>query len=774
MFLMPVLDAPTPLLRLTDVRYGDGVGSFSLGVDPVKIAQLIFDQDGDMPDPGGLSALMVSWGQVIDHDLSLTRDASGELVFVPGLIGPFQRSVYDGGTGSGDPRQPLNEITPQMDASMVYGSTPERLTDLRSYAGGRMRTSADPASDERGLLPLAEDEDEMAGSHAATGPLFLAGDIRANENIGLTTLQTLFMREHNYWAGRLAKLHPDWTDEQLFTTARSIVEVEIQTITYESWLPALLVGNEALAPVAAVLAPSTGFDPTVNGQVSVEFSTAAFRVGHTMVSSEVPLLDEAGEPTTDTPLSVMDAFFNSAPLRSGAFDDILRSQAGMYAQAIDTKIIDDLNFFLTSGDGVTGFSLAALNILRGRDHGLESYINTRAALLGDLDPASIAPDDFGVISSDPAIQAALADIYANVHEVDLWVGGLAEDRAAGAQLGPVFAWIVADQFQRTRTADDSFGKLADTLDSALVEEIANTGLRDLILRNTDITHLQADPFYHADRVMGQETNDLIWGSDKADLIMGMGGQDMLMGGDGRDALFGGDGADHLRGGMAADELQGQDGNDTLSGWKGDDVLLGGAGHDQLFGSFGQDAMDGGTGNDTLRGGMGSDTLNGGEGDDLLTGWKGDDQLAGGDGDDQLLGGAGRDTLDGGNGNDELRGGAGPDRLNGGTGSDQLYGGYGADTLDGGAGNDFLHGGVGSDIFIFFDGFGMDIIAGFEAANPFEQVDLSGVSAITDWMDLQANHLTQSGADTIISDGFGNSVTLLNIELSAVDASDFLF
>lgn len=752
---MPLLANPAPLLRLTDPNYADGVGSLQNGADPVQVAQIVFDQDGNMPNQAGWSALLVSWGQFLDHDLSLTRDASGEFVHVPGLAGPFQRSVHDGGTGAGDPRQPVNEITPQLDASMVYGSTGARTDLLRSFSGGRLRTSEDPAS-EHGLMPLAEDGDVMAGAHPGAGPLFLAGDIRANENIGLTTLQTLMVREHNHWADRLTELHPDWSDAQLFAAARSIVEAEIQNITYRDWLPTFLAGNEGLAPVAAVLSPSTGYDPTVNGQVSVEFSTAAFRVGHTMVASEVPLMDADGQSDPNESLSVMQAFFNAAPLLGGNMDAILRSQAGTTAQEVDTKVIDDLNFFLVNGDGVSGFSLAALNILRGRDHGLASYLDTRAALLGDIDPNAVAAGDFSVITSDAGLQAQLAQVYDSVHEVGLWVGGLAEDRAAGAQLGPLFAWIVADQFLRTRLADDTFGQLSDLLGPEVAAEVAGTGLRDIILRNSDLDYLQPEPFLQSTRSMGSDGADVLAGHAGSDMIMGMDGADDLSGGWGHDMLYGGADNDLVSGGGGTDMLEGNDGNDTMSGGAGNDLLLGGDGDDVLIGNHGRDTLKGNGGNDTLSGGGGADSLVGGSGEDRLNGGAGHDRIYGGSDDDVLMGNNGYDLLSG----------AG--------GADYLAGGRGRDTLDGGADNDVLMGGQGADTFRFAGNFGNDLIKDFDPAQAGEVIDLSRVAAITDMTDLVDNHMVGTSMGTLITDGAGNAIRIEGVMPSDLDASDFLF
>ncbi|MEO1152171.1 MAG: calcium-binding protein, partial [Pseudomonadota bacterium] len=73
-----------------------------------------------------------------------------------------------------------------------------------------------------------------------------------------------------------------------------------------------------------------------------------------------------------------------------------------------------------------------------------------------------------------------------------------------------------------------------------------------------------------------------------------------------------------------------------------------------------------------------------------------------------------------------------------------------------------------------DGFGNDVITDFDQDNAFEFIDLSGVTAITDFTDLVDNHLMQVGMDTVIDDGAGNTITLIGVDIADLDASDFLF
>lgn len=584
---MPILTTPSPLIRLTEASYDDGIASFDATDRAVDVASVVFDQSGNMPNSAGLSMLMVVWGQFIDHDLDLTRDASGEIIMVPGLVGPFQRSVFASGTGTSpdNPRAPVNEIAPEIDASMIYGSTAERTMLLRSLEGGQLRMSGDDSINH--LLPIAEEGDVMAGAEASPTPIFLSGDVRANENIALTALHTLFSREHNYWANRLAALHPDWSDDELFAAARQIVEYEIQSITYNAWLPKLLQGADTGTAILDADTRLATLQDDEAGQVSVEFSTAAFRFGHTMVSSNLGLIEETGAPSAISPVLTQDAVFNSSFILDGYLDHILRGQAMEAAQEVDAKVIDDLNFFLRAPSGLTGFSLPALNILRGQDHGVAPYLQVRASLLGDVDLDAIDPSDFSVITSNPDVQTELASVYDNVFEVDLWVGGLAEDKPSGAQFGPVFAYIIAEQFHRTQQADETFLQLPEELDADLRSELQITTLRDILLRNTQIDVLQNDPFETALRVRGTVTANQLTGDDGDNLLFGLEGNDFLEGVGGDDFLTGGIGNDTLDGGsgfdravysgnqnnywiriqddniVVMDRLSGRDGNDTV-------------------------------------------------------------------------------------------------------------------------------------------------------------------------------------------------------------------
>ncbi len=296
------------------------------------------------------------------------------------------------------------------------------------------------------------------------------------------------------------------------------------------------------------------------------------------------------------------------------------------------------------------------------------------------------------------------------------------------------------------------------------------------------------------RFEGGIGNDTMIGGNGRDTLIGESGNDSLNAGNGFDEVYGGLGDDVLISGRNRDLLDGGDGNDDLTSGGGADTLLGGAGNDTLDSGLSDDSVNGEAGADlivtrggadTVAGGAGNDTINGIAGNDVLFGQNGDDAINGGGQNDSLYGGNGNDTLNGGNGfdlilgeddDDRLLGGGRADTLDGGAGNDILRGDIGADVLIGGAGNDLLVGGDQGDVFVFADGFGQDTITDFDALESLEDIDLSGVSSITNWADLFNNHMSQVGSRVLIEalDGSGDFIRIDNVSLTDMDASDFIF
>jgi len=175
----------------------------------------------------------------------------------------------------------------------------------------------------------------------------------------------------------------------------------------------------------------------------------------------------------------------------------------------------------------------------------------------------------------------------------------------------------------------------------------------------------------------------------------------------------------------------------------------------------------------LIGTAGNNTLKGTSAADLIKGYGGKDKILGNGGNDTLYGGSGNDSLSGNGGNDRLYGDGGNDALSGNSGKDRLYGGSGKDTLNGGSGNDTLTGGTGADTFRFSGKWGKDTITDFKHGTDIINLRGNGLS-LGELSIRQFNADKDGKADDVIIKADGQSITLLNVKLALIGASDFLF
>ena len=511
-------EAETELLRLTPNAYADGISTPRGGLatsslpNARAISNAVSAQSSSQVNSIGATDWLWQWGQFLDHDLDLSGGApiaepfnisvpTGDPSFDPASTGTatieLNRTIFSGGT-AGAPREQVNEITSFIDASNVYGSDAARAQGLRDLSSnGLLRTSSGGSLLPLNTTGLANDN----GPNLAATSAFVAGDVRANEQIGLTATHTLFVREHNRIATDLAariagnesalitKRDAAITANNgvnseadfIYQSARKLVGAQIQKITYDEFLPILLGPSSPLSS-------SGSYDPTVDAGVSNEFSTAAFRVGHTLLSSELQLVDPTtGANTGSVPLQ--NAFFTPSFFDTNSVDGVLAGLASQLAQEVDTLVVDDVRNFLFGPPGSGGLDLASLNIQRGRDHGIGD-INAVRTLLGLQTYNNFTE----LTGGDASLAAAFASVYGSIDDVDLWIGGLAEAHVNGGIVGETFNAILTDQFVRSRDGDRFF--FESDLDGLLWidAEFESTLLSDIILRNTDVASIQSNVF----------------------------------------------------------------------------------------------------------------------------------------------------------------------------------------------------------------------------------------------------------------------------------------
>jgi peroxidase len=310
---------------------------------------------------------------------------------------------------------------------------------------------------------------------------YVGGEVRAAENPDLTSIDVLFVREHNFQVANLHAEDPSLSGDQLCTMARAITIAEYQNIVYSEFLPALLGSN--------TLTAYKGYDPT---QISEEFATAAYRFGHSIISptgtkiaNDVTVLEQHGliaassEPT-------------SGFVSNDGADALLRNLAQDYSQQEGATTNSDLRNMLNANSPGDQGDLAAIYILRERDFGIATLNQTRAAI--GLPPYT----SFSQITSDATLASELQQVYGSVDQVDLFVGGLTEDPASGSMVGPTFQSIIAGQFENLRDGDRLFFE-NQGFSQCMMTRIQNTTLSDLIVRDTDTTAMQADAFVSTQR-----------------------------------------------------------------------------------------------------------------------------------------------------------------------------------------------------------------------------------------------------------------------------------
>jgi peroxidase len=430
-----------------------------------------------------VTLLLVAWGQYIDHDITLTAESRDprtnktpkccdgstphpnclpiEIPQDDSFYSKFnQRCMNFVRSQAGlrhncrlGARDSFNTVSSVLDVSTVYGNTEKKTQSLRSYESGRLKTL--PVFEEFGLkdlLPLKlEDPDDGCIRPSRDVYCFLAGDDRVNEQTVLAIIHLIFVREHNRLAEGLAEINPHWNDETLFQESRHILAAMVQHITYNEFLP-MVLGKEVMQRHGLVLVKNgyaDSYDSYVNPSAANGFTTAAFRFGHTLLPSTVERWSKTHRYVESQRLSEMlqqpyDLF------KGGWADTYMLGLVNQVAQAFDDSITQEVTNHLFQEPGKSfGLDLAALNMQRGREHGIPSYNRWRE--MCGFPTFNSWGDMAGVMSN--ATLAGYSRSYEAPEDVDLWTGGVSEKPMPGSMVGPTFGCIIAKQFGNLRKGD---------------------------------------------------------------------------------------------------------------------------------------------------------------------------------------------------------------------------------------------------------------------------------------------------------------------------------
>ncbi|MGB4838119.1 MAG: peroxidase family protein [Saprospiraceae bacterium] len=462
---------------------------------PREISNMLCDEPETIFNSRNISAFGYVWGQFLDHDISLTPTGNSESmpivlpdnekIFTENI--PFNRSEILSGTGKNNVnREQMNLVTAWIDGSNVYGSDVERADWLRTKKDGKMKTSFG------NLLPYNTNTGEYDGMIDTEAPsmvndgnktikTFVAGDVRAAEHPALTSIHTLFVREHNNICARL-KIEGLRSDEEIYQMARKEVSGLIQAITFNEFLPALGVN----------LGQYRGYNPNVSPDIMNTFATAGYRLGHTMVADDILMIDSDCDEFGPGELDLLDVFWNPSLIKDYGIDYFLKGLSVHTQYETDLKINSVLRNFLF-GDPTAavrfGLDLASINIQRGRDHGLPDYNTIRKYYTGR------GVRKFSEITNDTEKVNGLKDLYGNVDNIDLWVGLLAEDNLAGKSVGKTISEMLKVQFEKLRDGDFYYYQNDPYLTKNVKDRIQKSSLSDLLIRNTKILTFQSNVFF---------------------------------------------------------------------------------------------------------------------------------------------------------------------------------------------------------------------------------------------------------------------------------------
>jgi len=547
-----------------------------------------------------------------------------------------------------------------------------------------------------------------------------------------------------------------WDGERLFQAAKFGTEMQYQHLVFEEFA-------RKVQPNINVFLVPDGFDTTIDPSIVAEFAHVVYRFGHSMLTESIDRFDPA---FLANDIGLIEGFLNPTAFNGvgGAIADGIA--AGAIVRGMTRQVGNEIDEFVTTAlrNNLLGLplDLATINLARGRDTGVPSlnaarrdfYEATHQDVL--LKPYESWTDFAGHLKHEASIinfiaaygthsliagadtlqekrDAALTIItgvsvggmvvpldrldflngqgaydltgkLGGLENVDLWIGGLAEEiMPFGGMLGSTFNFVFEVQMEQLQNGDRFY--YLQRLDGLhLFGEMENNSFAAMIMRNTDATHLPSDVFstpglilevdktkqYNADTGVFLPGADGILGDDPLTLDVDESADDVMD-----------SNADPLGDGLLTQLVIRNNpataGTDTnYLRYTGDDhVLLGGTDGDNiLIASIGDDTLFGDGGNDRLEGGFGNDIINGGDGDDIIVDSGGDDNIKAGLGNDVVHAGPGLDLVMGNAGQDFIF--LGTDmgsEVFAGEGNDFIYGNKNAERILGNEGNDWIETGT---------------------------------------------------------------------------------
>lgn len=509
-----------------DTPRSKGCGNLPLP-SPRHVSNMLHAAEPTMQNEPRLSLMVMQIGQFLAHDLVLTKlvtRPNGDPVLccgedrnntecLPIRIPPDDPYFPSGGCMNAvrsnarrdcaGIRNPVNSQTAYVDLSDVYGSTTGEANSLRSFSRGQLLTV-------RKKLPIDFNDRSCQLTkpfHAENYYCTRAGDARVNEQPALASMHTLLVREHNRLAFGLEQVNPHWSDETLFQEARKINIAEWQNIVYGEFLP-LIIGPDKMHYENIDISPfgyKDTYSPYVDATIFNAFAVGTLRVGHSLIHRNISML-AFNYSMMMTPEPLQKNFME--PLLYHRFNDygldyMLMWFASTAAPKFDRFIEPSVQTFLFQDRNNDSFDLAALNINRGRDHGIPGYNAYRK--ICRLSPVlHMGSGPGGLVDHDPNTASLLANVYRCPDDIDLFPAVISERPAPGSLIGPTGQCLFTLQFKNLRDGDRYFFERRDPLlpgagfNLAQLHDIKQVKLSTLICLNTEANFLHPHVFVQPD------------------------------------------------------------------------------------------------------------------------------------------------------------------------------------------------------------------------------------------------------------------------------------
>jgi peroxidase len=243
------------------------------------------------------------------------------------------------------PREQLNLQTAWLDLSDLYGFNKDVADKVRLNVDGLLRWSDEANGELLAQATSSCSNSDTWSEYSRRQRCFVEGDPRVEDNAVLTSIHTVWLREHNRIARQLKRRNPCWPDEKLYQQTRRIVIAQFQNIVYGEYLPALL--GRKLADLYDLVPLEAGYfhyyTDDLYPQVINEFSAAAFPYGHSQVTQSLHSASKRYELSSGKPISFY--LFNNEYYKS-SMDSIIRGTLVDWSYAPNTQASEHLTDWL--------------------------------------------------------------------------------------------------------------------------------------------------------------------------------------------------------------------------------------------------------------------------------------------------------------------------------------------------------------------------------------------------------------------------------------------